>query len=232
MEFKIDESTKILVVTPHQDDETIGCGGFLALYGRQCDILLLTDGRFGISDSDDYEKNIKIRDKELDEAMKLVSVNKIFKLNIKNNELNKNKAVVRQFNIKDYDLILLPNRKEAHCDHRPILNIFRTMKISQRAKASIYEYEVWTPLLNPTNILDIGLVIETKRKMLKKYKSQLKEKNYLEAAIGLNRYRGLAYDNEYGEAYMNSSYNPMFGKLYELLPEKLKEKIRKMLGGK
>lgn len=50
MEFVIDKEDKILIVAPHPDDESIGCGGLLALYGKQCDVRLLTDGRRGKSE--------------------------------------------------------------------------------------------------------------------------------------------------------------------------------------
>ena len=38
---------RLLVVAPHPDDEAIGAGGLLALYGSQCDVLVLTDGAKG-----------------------------------------------------------------------------------------------------------------------------------------------------------------------------------------
>ena len=43
--INIDEKARILIVSPHPDDETIGCGGILAKYGSQCDVVVLTDGR-------------------------------------------------------------------------------------------------------------------------------------------------------------------------------------------
>ncbi|HEY0787056.1 MAG TPA: PIG-L family deacetylase, partial [Thermoanaerobaculia bacterium] len=38
---------RMLVVAPHPDDETIGCGGLLALHvaeGRDCRVIVVTDG--------------------------------------------------------------------------------------------------------------------------------------------------------------------------------------------
>ena len=43
----IQSTDKILVVAPHPDDETIGLGGLLLLYGEQIDVLVLTDGSKG-----------------------------------------------------------------------------------------------------------------------------------------------------------------------------------------
>jgi len=231
MDFNINNDTKILVVTPHQDDETIGCGGFLATYGKQCDVLLLTDGCKGIENLSD-EETIVVRNNELEKAMKIAKVNNIYKLNIKNNELNSNRKKVESFNIEPYDLILLPNRKENHCDHKIVFNMFKKMKHIQNSKAVIYEYEVWTPLTNPTTFLNITKVIEQKKKMLSKYESQIKYRNYLSSTVGLNQYRGLFCNVEYAEAYMNSNYNATLANIYNILPDNLKSKIRKLFGGK
>lgn len=47
MNVLINNNDKILVVAPHADDESIGCGGLLSLYGNQTDLLLITDGSKG-----------------------------------------------------------------------------------------------------------------------------------------------------------------------------------------
>ena len=56
--MKINQDDKILIVAPHPDDESIGMGGFLSLYGPQCDVLLVTDGRKGhkgtVEDIDEF----------------------------------------------------------------------------------------------------------------------------------------------------------------------------------
>lgn len=215
-----------MVVTPHQDDESIGCGGLLALYGEQCDVLLLTDGSLGnIEQYNDTDKLISIRNSEFEKATKIAKVNNTYSLDIKNNELYKNKDVVRKFDISFYDYIFVPNRHEEQDDHKVVYSIIKSMK----HKGKIYEYEVWTPLTRPSWFLDISTVIKTKEKMISQYKSQLANKNYLDATIGLNKYRGLYNNYGYAEAYTYSNYNEFTEKVYNLMPEFIKNIIKKII---
>ena len=62
--WEISTDDKICVLAPHADDEVIGCGGLLAKYGKQCDVVLLTDGAFGGD-----EKIQKTREDELSKVM-------------------------------------------------------------------------------------------------------------------------------------------------------------------
>lgn len=230
MEVNFKKTDKILIVSPHPDDETIGCGGLLAKYGPQCDILILTDGRLGnIEKYKDTDKLIALRKQELNNAMKIAKVNNIFFLDIEDSTLSMNKDKVKSFNIVDYDYIFVPNRYETHSDHKPVLKIITSMKSSQRSKAQIYEYEVWTPLHNPTWNLNISDVVDIKKQMLKEYKSQISEKDYVKASIGLNAYRGLACDYKYAEAYTNSAYSDFAGKIYEMMPDSIKTLAHKIV---
>ena len=45
--FQIEENTKILLLAPHPDDESIGCGGILIKHPNNFKVICLTDGRCG-----------------------------------------------------------------------------------------------------------------------------------------------------------------------------------------
>ena len=74
--INIDEKARILIVSPHPDDETIGCGGILAKYGSQCDVVVLTDGRLGMSTEkkQSEEELAEIRKREFESAMQFFKI--------------------------------------------------------------------------------------------------------------------------------------------------------------
>ena len=48
MEFlEIKPNDKCLIIAPHADDESIGCGGILLKYLQNCEVVVLTDGGKG-----------------------------------------------------------------------------------------------------------------------------------------------------------------------------------------
>ena len=65
----IKETEKILIVAPHPDDESIGTGGLLSLYSNQCDVIVMTDGRYGNTEIPPDQMR-EIRKKEFCQAMK------------------------------------------------------------------------------------------------------------------------------------------------------------------
>lgn len=230
MDVVIEKKDRILIVAPHQDDETFGCGGLMTIYGSNCDVLLLSDGSLGnVENYKDKDELVRVRNAEFREACSRVGINNLFMLNLPNDKVKENSDKIYGFDIKPYKYIFLPNRKEDHPDHRACYRIFSKMKRRQHASCQIYEYEVWTPLTMPTWFLDISDVIGKKKEMIKVYQSQINDKDYFNSIIGLNAYRGMYNNYRYAEAYKLSSYNEFSAGLYNMLPESIKELVRKVI---
>ena len=106
MKLAIDRDDRILVVAPHPDDETLGCGGLLALYGTQCDVLVMTDGRYGRSPERKTipdEEMISIRYGEIEKALAIAKVNRLYKLDIEDGHLDRNrKKAIKAKDFKSY----------------------------------------------------------------------------------------------------------------------------------
>ena len=205
--MKIQDTDKLLIVSPHPDDESIGCGGLLALYGRQCDVLLLTDGRRGksqkrINCSDD--EIIETRLGELKNALHLCSVHELITLNIPDSELKQHRKIVFASDISQYDYIFIPNSHEEHPDHYYACRYIKWMRLIGKTKAKIYEYEVWTPLRSVDWLLDISSVEHIKKQMIEQHVSQLECMDYLSSGMGLSHYRGIGCRSSAAEAFYRS----------------------------
>lgn len=210
--FKLYNNEKILVVAPHPDDESLGCGGLMSKYGKQCDVLLLTDGRRGKSEK---RKNcsdkeiISIRLQELKKALEIAGIDKLFCLNIPDSTLLKNKKAVMQFDASQYKYIFVPNSREDHPDHKAANKFFKAMRFWGKTKARIYEYEVWTPLQVIDILIDISEQEQKKELMIRQFVSQLECKDYLNAGMGLSRYRGIGCNSSAAEAFFYSPASMM-----------------------
>ena len=203
--MNINGSDKILIVAPHADDESIGAGGFLSTYGKQCDVWLVTDGRKGNSPDAQYTDGglVAARENEFKQVMDFFHVHDYAFLGLTDGNVSLEMAKIYHKSIKAYDYIFVPNQHEAHPDHAAVYKAIMKMKKKQKAKGDIVEYEVWTPLLRPNVYLPVTTLITNKLKAVSFYESQLKTLDYVSLAESLSRYRGFASDDKYREAYFS-----------------------------
>jgi LmbE family N-acetylglucosaminyl deacetylase len=195
---------KVLVLAPHMDDETIGCGGTLALHARrgaQISVMFLTDGRNGSSEinalSGEERKRrqqelIEIRTTEARAALQRLGVNRMICLDAEDGALSqctwaaeKLRDVLRKL---QPDLVYVPFYLEEHADHRAASQVLLDAVAGTAFKFQCIGYEVWTPLF-PNCLVRIDASIEIKKQALQEYRSQLKQCDYLHAGIGLNAHR-------------------------------------------
>lgn len=234
--LNIEPEDRILVVAPHADDESIGCGGLLLKYAGQTDVLLLSDGRYGFNRNDPEaspEKTRLLRRQEFDEAMTFLGVRKYTMLDITNCEIYRHYSVVRKYDIREYDYIFVPSRYEDNQDHLHTYSFLKRMIRAQHAKARLIEYEVWVPIPLPQVILDIGDVIERKRQLLRIYRSQLECYDYERFAYGLSMYRGGRFKRDNVEAFFVPPPHHRFKCLVRALTTyAFRERIKALFGRK
>ena len=205
--LQIKKQDRILIVAPHPDDESVGCGGLLALYGPQCDVLLLTDGRKGVpaDGSKTEDETALIRKAEFNAAMVFFGVNCVRTLALPDSRLAENAAAVSGVDFQPYNLIFVPYRNERHPDHAAAFHILKKLWKKQRAKAELLEYEVWSPITAPNRFLDISECMNRKLEGIRLYASQTRELNYKSLAIGLNGYRGAPHHVRFCEAFFSEA---------------------------
>lgn len=204
----------ILVLAPHMDDETIGCGGTLlahAALGRRIEVMFMTDGAAGFDASvhPGYSRHEKvaIRRREAERACKLLGVAAIHRLDLPDGRLEAGAPAVETLrSLIDTlrpDIVYLPFLTDAHHDHRVTNQLF-VAAVKQRSDIQSLlccGYEVWTPL-HANCIVDITDFMEKKLAVLSSYESQLQMNDYRHSIRGLNAYRSIANRSRgYAEAF-------------------------------
>lgn len=189
-----------MVFSPHQDDETFGCGGMIARkreQGIQVGITFLTDGR-GSHCLDPHIQNqvIQIRQQESLIALDILGVNtsEIHFLNYQDGSLaslniEKRQQIITEIsellNLYQPGEVYVPHRKDCHQDHEATYNLVKEAIIQSKITTEILQYPIWvfwrSPLFILLKLQDIAAayrlsvtsVKEKKQKAIAAYPSQL-----------------------------------------------------------
>jgi LmbE family N-acetylglucosaminyl deacetylase len=190
----------ILVLAPHPDDETLGCGGAVALHCRQGDrvkIVFATDGRAG--DPLGHYANCDYQEMRRVEARKAAEILGVIDLTFWEYQDGKlaeadgvDDRLARLFAAERPDLIYRPSARETHPDHWGLAVAVDRALATYRCAVAAYAYEVWATV-QPTHIIDITAVWELKQKAIEQYQSQIVYNDYLHKVAGLNAYRAAIY---------------------------------------
>jgi LmbE family N-acetylglucosaminyl deacetylase len=194
----------VVVLAPHMDDEVIGCGGTLAHHvscGADVTVIFLTDGRQGGTSASlhgaEADDIVATRKVEARQALTELRIDKIEFLDGADGNLQADVARLaprlreRLLRIRP-GIVYLPFFLEEHPDHRAASQLLREAMKGCELDFACHGYEVWTPLF-PNCLVNIDDTVETKRRSLMMYRSQLAEAGYLHTALGLNAYRSCAF---------------------------------------
>lgn len=191
-----------LVVAPHPDDESLGCGGLIALLqdaGQAVSAVLVTDGTHSHPGSLRYDAESRraLRDVEWQQALACLGVppERLIRLGLRDGDVpiagdaRFTAAVRRLRDVRaciDPATILLPWRRDPHPDHRAAHALVDAAIGHRRPLPRRLEYVVWmaeraaaADLPRPgearTWRLDIGAAVERKCRAIARHRSQLGE---------------------------------------------------------
>jgi len=210
------EGSKVLVLAPHPGDDVLGCGGTIILHrqlGHEVHILYLTNGEKGVPGMNPAKAS-EARKQEAINASQFLNVEatNLHFLHLPDGDLINNSGSNYEFRHilekTSPDVIYLPSFVEKHRDLYAT-NILLKNNLIQ--SCNIGAYEIWTPH-TPNRLVNISPVVEEKRAAMREHDSQLHELDYLEASIGLNRYRAGMYSValQYAEAFVMSKSEEYF----------------------
>lgn len=202
-------ATSVLVLAPHPDDEVVGCGGLLATLaeaGAAIRILFLTDGAGGRGAEavDTPAGYARRRREEAARAGAVLGIVGIEFLDLPDGELAAHldaasSAIARAITMQRPQLLLVPSPLELTEDHRAAFAaLHRVLSPLRRGdplsvateELQVLVYEVNRPAF-PDLLVDVGSRIESLSTAMRHYASQEERHPYLNAALGLRRYRTL-----------------------------------------
>lgn len=187
--LQIGTDKRILVIAPHPDDETYGCGGVLLKYRGQCDAVLLAYGETG-NPSWTKDRTLRVRREEFRIAMSMAGATIVAELGITNRKVEENLKQISNLDYSQYDYIFVPNRRDIHPDHKCVLGAVKKAKTLKKS-AIILQYEMWGAMPESTHYLDISDVMEDKEKLMLCYKSQEERLPYCARIKARDYYRVL-----------------------------------------
>lgn len=188
------QARRVLVIAPHPDDETIGCGGAIALLrkaGVPVRVVLVSDG----SGAGELPMGTAAaRQHEFRAALQVLGVDDCVLLGLPDGRLAEVSDLAERIlaQVVDYapNWAFGPSLQDIHRDHRAVATALRAAVGHVGGACWLFEYETWSASA-VDYVLDIGAVLDTKLSALRQHRTALACGPYLRAAEGLAHYRGL-----------------------------------------
>lgn len=181
---------KVLVIAPHPDDETLGCGGTLLRMreeGAQLAWLIVT----AVSEQSGWTpERVRERDREIDRVTQLMGFAQVFNLRLPTGQLdqvpmwdliNQFASVFKSF---EPELVLFPSAADAHTDHRVVSHavVACTKWFRYPSVKRVLAYETISEtgyglgdemIFSPNYFVDIGPYVERKLEVMATYHSEM-----------------------------------------------------------
>jgi N-acetylglucosamine malate deacetylase 1 len=189
-------ASPILVLSPHPDDESIGCGGTLAelaALGNEIDVVYLTSGA-----PRGDRQSAAHREAEARAACAVLGLRHLYFLRGQDGELlsqlSLSKPIEELIAANDYRVIFCPWPGDGHADHRATFGILQDALRWSKRRPEIWLYEVWS-CLAADRLVSIDSSIHLKMRAIRSHASQTKEFDLAKLALFLAKQRGKSYDS-------------------------------------
>jgi LmbE family N-acetylglucosaminyl deacetylase len=198
-----------LVIAPHPDDESLGCGGSLVRHikaGRRVKIIFLTNGDKGDFEGRFGKEYIEIRKKSAQKALDILGVmdyefwgygDREFHMAVQDVRVK----LSRTIEAFRPSLIYAPSPFEAHPDHKGAFEVIWHLK--EQFDITIAFYEILMAIY-PNVLVDITAEMGLKTRAIESYFTEVYYNDYVTKVVGLNRFRTatLPRNITYAEAFV------------------------------
>lgn len=189
---------RVLVISPHPDDESIGCGGALRKHvvdGDEVRVVYLTSGEKG-GHGRPPDETARVREAEAAAAAEILGLAGIEFWRQPDGDVRATPELAARLRellaaFRPHH-VYVPHDREMHPDHRAAVAVLRVAleSIPSRERPGVLMFEVWTPLESFDHVEDISEVIAVKVAAIRAHATQCDVMKFDEAVLGLNRYRG------------------------------------------
>jgi LmbE family N-acetylglucosaminyl deacetylase len=190
---------KILAISPHPDDESIGCGGILLAHVGKAEIHIVNiyngDGGGALeegpwrNDREYRRRLVELRASELDQvaAMLQATLTRFGVSDCDGSPGGTEVAALRRI-LQTFmpEVVLLPWMLDNHSHHKNTNRLFADA--AQGLDFMVLGYEIWS-LLSPNAYFDISDLQDCKRDLIALHVSQLRTIDYIDYSGGLARVR-------------------------------------------
>ncbi|MBI1906423.1 MAG: PIG-L family deacetylase [Rhodocyclales bacterium] len=204
---------RVMVLAPHPDDETLGCGATiarLAADGAHVVVVFVSDG--GMGDPQGYCGGdvVSTRKAEAERATRALGVAEVRFLGFPDGELVADAALERAiagvWKEMEPDWVFTTATVDAHRDHMVVGQLARGIRDRDRPAVRLFEYETWMPVA-ANRLVDVTESYARKCDAIDAYELPLRYVDYRTAAEGMARYRAihLPGGKGYAEAFREVS---------------------------
>jgi LmbE family N-acetylglucosaminyl deacetylase len=221
----MDTKKNILIVSPHADDEILGCGGIIARYsseGNNVFIAIMCNAHVGAPDMFPLEKIQKIRSDAV-KAHQLLKVKQTFFFDFPAPRLDTypsfeiSNVVANLIFENSIDILFIPHKGDIHQDHRVVhqASLVAARPVNNCPVKEIYAYETlseteWssptgTDAFIPTVFIDITDFLSSKLEAMSCYTTQIRLAPHSRSLPGLTHlahFRGSTIGRKCAEAFM------------------------------
>ena len=204
----VPDARRVLVIAPHMDDEVIPCGGTLLRLiaaGASVHVVFVSDSSAGLRDPQLAAQLVGVRRAEAAAVRDFMGFAGVCEFGFPDSRLVEHERAIADGLASEMErvrpeLVLCPFPTDAHSDHMTCAAAAAAAMRRIGWRGVLFAYEVWTPLW-PNIAVEIGDFVERKSRAIHLYASQIADRDYAAAILGLNRYRGLAHAVDFAEAF-------------------------------